>query len=140
MRARAIAQSQNQPKKISMLLSDLGDVALAQRRFEEARSLYQQALDIKIEFGDRYSQASTYNGLGLLAEAQENYEEASSQLLKALEIFVEFDDSHNIKIVKNNLKRIYQITQSAALLSAVATTLKTSIEEVQASFQANDEP
>jgi hypothetical protein len=37
---------------------------------------YQQALQIDIEFGDRYSQALTYGQLGLLAVAEEQLEEA----------------------------------------------------------------
>ncbi|MEG3438506.1 CHAT domain-containing protein, partial [Pannus brasiliensis CCIBt3594] len=43
----------------------LGRVAQELREFEEARENYRQALAIKVEFGDRYSQASTYHQLGI---------------------------------------------------------------------------
>jgi tetratricopeptide (TPR) repeat protein len=55
---------------------NLGRVAQELREFEEARRNYQQALEINIEFGDRYSQASTYFCLGSLAEAEGNLPEA----------------------------------------------------------------
>jgi hypothetical protein len=35
----------------------LGNVAQDLREYDQARDYYQQALEIKIEFGDRYSQA-----------------------------------------------------------------------------------
>ncbi|MBD2411100.1 hypothetical protein H6H01_10215 [Nostoc calcicola FACHB-3891] len=49
---------------------------------------------IKIEFGDRYSQALTYHALGTLAKAEENYAEARVNLLTALEIYVEYKDEY----------------------------------------------
>jgi predicted RNase H-like HicB family nuclease len=66
------------------------EVAQALREFEEARRNYQQALQIYIEFGDRYSQALTYHALGTLAKAEENYAEARANLQTALEIYVEY--------------------------------------------------
>ncbi|NJL40968.1 MAG: tetratricopeptide repeat protein [Leptolyngbyaceae cyanobacterium RM2_2_4] len=60
------------------------------RQFEQAQQHYQQALQIYVEFGDRFSQAHTYGQLGLLAEAEGNPAEARTYLQQALEIFVEF--------------------------------------------------
>jgi tetratricopeptide (TPR) repeat protein len=45
----------------------LGIVAQALREFEQARRNYQQALQINIEFGDRYL-CSTYHQLGRVAQ------------------------------------------------------------------------
>ncbi len=42
---------------------NLGSVAQELREYEQARTHYQQALDIYIEFNDRYEQAGTYHNL-----------------------------------------------------------------------------
>jgi tetratricopeptide (TPR) repeat protein len=76
------------------------------REYAQARNYYQQALSIKIEFGDRYSQASTYHGLGALAEAQEDYTKARTNLQKALEIYVEYKDEYWGNIARENLERL----------------------------------
>ncbi|WP_245894880.1 tetratricopeptide repeat protein, partial [Nostoc cycadae] len=54
----------------------LGIVAQELREFEQARRNYQQALDIKIEYGDRYSCASTYGQMGIVAQELGEFEEA----------------------------------------------------------------
>jgi tetratricopeptide (TPR) repeat protein len=70
----------------------LGKVAAEQRQYEEARNYYQQALQIAIEFGDRYEQARTYHNLGNVAQGQQQYKEAHDYYQKALQLFIEFDD------------------------------------------------
>ncbi|PZO22885.1 MAG: hypothetical protein DCF25_01920 [Leptolyngbya foveolarum] len=117
----------------------MGRVAQELRDFEQARSHFQQALDIQIEFSDRYSQASTYNQLGNIEREQENYTKAKAPLLKALEIFAEFSDEHSANIVLNNLKAVYQATQDDALISAVAALYENATpEEVQSLFTTTD--
>ncbi|HAG80794.1 MAG TPA: hypothetical protein DCL61_06405, partial [Cyanobacteria bacterium UBA12227] len=81
-------------------------VAQEMREYEQARAYYQQALDIYLEFGDRYSCAKTYHGLGLLAEAQEDYAEARANLQKALEIYVEFKDEYWAGVAREVLERL----------------------------------
>ncbi len=65
------------------------------REYEQARSHYQKALDIKVEFNDRYSQASTYHQLGMVAQKLREYEQARSHYQKALDITVEFNDRYS---------------------------------------------
>lgn len=84
----------------------MGIVAQEMREYAQARDFYQQALSIKIEFGDRYSQAETYGQLGLLAEAQEDYTEARTNLQKALEIYVEYKDEYWGNIAREILERL----------------------------------
>ncbi|MEO1684154.1 MAG: tetratricopeptide repeat protein, partial [Cyanobacteria bacterium J06631_12] len=118
----------------------LGSVAEELREYEQARSHYQQALDIKIEYNDRYSQASTYGQLGLLAETQEDYAQAQKHLQQALEIFVEFNDEHSAGVAVSNLIRIYGETQDNSLLTDVAQCLNATVEEVTQIFnQLNSE-
>ena len=113
----------------------MGIVAQELREYDQARQDYQQALQICIEFGDRYSQASTYGQLGLLAEAEEKPEEAVQNLLKVLEVFVEFKDNHSIAIALNNIKHIYQSNPSDQLLSAIGQAIGCSEAEVLQLFE-----
>ncbi|MEA5516346.1 tetratricopeptide repeat protein, partial [Nodularia sp. UHCC 0506] len=76
------------------------------REYEEARRNYQQALNIKIEYGDRYEQASTYGQLGLLAAAEENYPEARANLQTALDIYVEYQDEYYAAMTRENLDKL----------------------------------
>ena len=84
----------------------LGMVAQAQREFSEARKNYNKALELKIEFDDRYLQAKTYHQLGMVAEEQREFEEARKNYNKALAIFIEFDDRYAQEIVLGSLKRL----------------------------------
>ena len=110
-------------------------VAQELREYEQARKDYQQALEIQIEYNDRYSQAGTYGQLGLLAEAEEKPEEAIQHLLKALEVFSEFGDNHSMAITTLHLKRLYQSHSSDQLLSAIGQAIGCSEAEVLQLFE-----
>jgi tetratricopeptide (TPR) repeat protein len=73
----------------------LGMVAQAQRQWAEAEAYYKKALEIYVEFKDRYSQASTYHQLGMVAQAQRQWAEAEAYYKKALEIKIEFKDRYS---------------------------------------------
>ncbi len=74
---------------------NLGWVAQDLREFEEARRNYQQALQIKIDFGDRYSCASTYHQLGWVAQDLREFEEARRNYQQALQIKIDFGDRYS---------------------------------------------
>ncbi|OCQ91891.1 hypothetical protein BCR12_02030 [Limnothrix sp. P13C2] len=89
----------------------LGIVAHDLREFAEARRCYQQALEIFIKFGDRYSQASTYHQLGMVAYDLREFAEARRCSQRALEIYIEFgdryaqaDNYHNLGAVAEELR------------------------------------
>jgi tetratricopeptide (TPR) repeat protein len=73
------------------ILHRLGMVAHDQRQYKQAEEYYKKALEIKIEYKDRYEQASTYHELGIVAQAQRQYKQAKEYYKKALEIFIEFN-------------------------------------------------
>ena len=50
------------------------------------KNYYKQALQIKIDFNDRFSQASTYHQLGFVAQQQRQWEQARQYLLETLKI------------------------------------------------------
>ena len=116
----------------------MGIVAQALREYEEARRNYQQALEIYIEFGDRYSQASTLNQLGLVAQYTENFKEALNYFLQALEIFIQFEDNHNGAIVCRNLGKLYNQTQDETLLTTAANHLNTTPDALRQLFTQTD--
>ncbi|MEE9553477.1 MAG: tetratricopeptide repeat protein [candidate division Zixibacteria bacterium] len=82
-------------KLSASIYHQLGTVAYELREFDEARSNYQKALEIKIEIKDRYSQASTYHQLGIIAQELREFEEARSNYRRALEIKIEFEDRYS---------------------------------------------
>ena len=110
-------------------------VAQALREYEQAQSHYQQALDIYIEYNDRYEQAGTYHQLGMVAEELREYEQAQKHYQQALEIFIEFQDQHNAAIVMRSLARIYKTSQDDSLLTGVAQCSNSTVEEVAQIFE-----
>ncbi len=79
----------------AVVYHQLGYVAQEQRRWEEAEGAYRRALALKVEFNDRYSQASTYHQLGIVAAEQRRWEEAEGAYRQALALFVEFNDRYS---------------------------------------------
>ena len=110
---------------------NLGYVAQEQRQWEQAEQYYQQALQIYIEYNDRYAQAITYGQLGLLEQERLQWSQARDYLLRALEIFIAFEDDHYIGITISNLADIWKASGDANLPAAVATALGTSIGETE---------
>ncbi|TYT68928.1 tetratricopeptide repeat protein, partial [Microcystis aeruginosa] len=75
-------------------LHQLGMVAAELREWEQARSYYQQALEIYIEYGARYEQAKTLHQLGRVAQELREWEQARSYYQQAIEIFIEYGDRY----------------------------------------------
>ncbi|MEM9275152.1 MAG: tetratricopeptide repeat protein, partial [Cyanobacteria bacterium P01_F01_bin.143] len=93
------------------LLCELGGAYLSRRKFIRAREYYQQALNIKIEYGDRHSQASTYHQLGIVTQELREYETAREYYQQALDIDIEYGDRyeqaathHQLGYVAQNLR------------------------------------
>jgi tetratricopeptide (TPR) repeat protein len=84
-------------------------VAQELREWAEARRYYQQALDIFIEFNDRYAQAGTYACLGILAAAEEDYAAARANYQQALERYLEFGDDRLADFVRQQLEKLLGI-------------------------------
>ncbi|MEO0768539.1 MAG: tetratricopeptide repeat protein [Cyanobacteria bacterium J06649_4] len=93
--AMELAEAKERLPQMSILLADLGDVALAERQFEKAREYYQQSLSIDKEKDNRYGQASTCHQLGIVAQKLREYEQARSHYLQALTIKEEFNDRYS---------------------------------------------
>lgn len=122
---------------IAAIYHQLGRVAQQLREWEQARQHYQQALEIKIEYGERYEQAVTYYNLGMVAEALEELEEAKTNYLQALQLDVEFNNQDSLDISLRNLARFYQATQDESLLTAVASILRVTVEEIKEKLLSN---
>jgi len=74
---------------------NLGRIAEESRQYQQAHDYYQQALEIKIEYDDRYSQADTYHQLGRIAEELRQYQKSNKYYQKSLEICIEYDDRYS---------------------------------------------
>jgi tetratricopeptide (TPR) repeat protein len=111
----------------------LGTVAEEQRQWAQAEQYYQQALQISVDFNDRYSQASTYHQLGRVTEEQRQWAQARAYFLQALEIFVapETEDAYSAGIVLNSLARLWQTSGDSDLPAALASTMGITGEEAE---------
>ncbi len=72
----------------------LGVMAQEQRQWLQAEQYYQQALQINIEYNDRYSQADTYHQLGFVAQEQRQWSQAEQYYQQALRIYMEYNDRY----------------------------------------------
>ncbi|MEW6349111.1 MAG: tetratricopeptide repeat protein, partial [Thermodesulfobacteriota bacterium] len=86
----------------------LGMVAQEQRQWAQAEQHYQQALQIYIEFNDRYSQASTYHNLGAVAQAQRQWAQAEQHYQQALQICIECKDRYDQARIYHQLGMVAQ--------------------------------
>jgi len=87
---------------------NLGLVAQEQRQWEQAEAYYQQALQIDIEYQDRYAQASTYHQLGVVAQEQRQWEQAEQYHRQALQIYIEYQDRYAQADTYHNLGNLAQ--------------------------------
>ncbi len=84
----------------------LGNVALELREYDQAKDYYQQALDLFIEFGARFSQAHTYGQLGIVAHELREYEQAGNYYQQALDLFIEYGDHFEQARTYHNLGNV----------------------------------
>ncbi|MFM6438274.1 MAG: tetratricopeptide repeat protein, partial [Microcystis panniformis] len=114
----------------------LGYLAEQLREWEQARSYYQQAIEIKIEYGDRYEQAGTLHQLGGVAEGVGELSQAKSYYLQALQIWAEFKDSYAIQTYSLPcLVDLYQQTQDEEIFVAAADILGVGVEDSNSHFE-----
>jgi tetratricopeptide (TPR) repeat protein len=73
-------------------IKGLGDVALAQSRYQEATERYQQALPTYRQTGDRLGEAHALQGLGGVALQQVRFQEATEHHQQALPIYRQIGD------------------------------------------------
>ncbi|HZU68781.1 MAG TPA: CHAT domain-containing protein [Ktedonobacteraceae bacterium] len=71
----------------SLLLGEMGDIALLQGHYPQAREAYEAALAIVTPLRDTHAQAVLMGQLGILASEQRRYAEARLHLATAQEIF-----------------------------------------------------
>src|SRR5262249_15203799 len=92
---------------------------------------YRQALQIKIEVGDRYWQASTYHQLGVVAREQRRWGGGRGGFLTALGVFAEAKDGHNLGIGLSRLARVWGEARDLPVVSAIAAILGAETGEIE---------
>ncbi|HEX8736911.1 MAG TPA: tetratricopeptide repeat protein, partial [Pyrinomonadaceae bacterium] len=90
-------------QKSATIYHQLGTVAQEEYKYEKAEEYYQQALEIEIEFNDRYLQASTLHQLGVTAKELKDWEKAEVYFQKSLEIEIEFGNRYGQAYSFHNL-------------------------------------
>ena len=110
--AQAQQNKETEPRLKQILIANtyhnLGLVAQKLRKYPEAQDYYQQALNIKIEYEDRYSQADTYNNLGQVNQELRKYPEAQDCYQQALNIKIEYEDRYSQADIYHNLGYVAQ--------------------------------
>ena len=101
-------EHETEEKMKASIYHNLGMVAQGQRQWQQAEQHYQQALDIKIEFNDRYEQARTYHQLGRVAQEQRQWQQAEQHYQQALDIKIEFNDRYSQASTYHQLGRVAQ--------------------------------
>jgi len=81
-------------------------VAQEQRQWAQAEAHYQQALALKIEFNDRYSQALTLHALGSVSIEQQEYQQAENYFHQVIERYIEFNERYWLASAYHQLGRI----------------------------------
>ena len=106
-------------------------VAHVQQQWAAAERSYQEALQIKIEFNDRYSQALTLHQLGRVAEDQRQWDQAVAYVLPAAAIWASYND-HQLGLALRTLVRLRQAGGQGDIAARLAETLEISMEESEA--------
>jgi tetratricopeptide (TPR) repeat protein len=110
----------------------LGLIARELGEWSQAQQNHQQALKIAVECGDRISQAEIYHNLEKIAEELGEWDEAKANYLQVLQIVAEFNDEDYLKNLSlPRLAHFYQTTQDESILTAAASILKTTVEELK---------
>jgi tetratricopeptide (TPR) repeat protein len=86
----------------------LGRVAGGQRQWTQAEEYYKKALQIYIDFKDRYEQADVYHQLGRVAQGQRQWTQAEEYYKKALQIKIDFNDRYAQAVTYHNLGAVAQ--------------------------------
>lgn len=126
------ADAQTKASWKATVYHQLGRVAQEQRQWVQAEAHYQQALALKIEFNDRYSQASTYHQLGRVAEEQEQWQQAYGYYLKDCGITAEFKDDYGLEITRGSLCRLWQAHPDETVLPTLALALGITVDAARA--------
>ena len=106
-RAAENAGAQRDSATVARALTNLGLVAWRQGRFDEAKSIGERALAVKLRLGLKDDLAKSFNALGMLAEDRGDLDESRQRLTEALASAEAVRDSGYIAKIRGNLGRTY---------------------------------
>jgi tetratricopeptide (TPR) repeat protein len=90
------------------ILHDLGNIARQQRRFDEAKTAYNEALEIALAFDDHLEAAAITLQLGTVALAQRHFDDADAAYRQALKVHIDFGDRDGAASAYYQLGRVAQ--------------------------------
>jgi tetratricopeptide (TPR) repeat protein len=88
------------------IYQQLGSVAVERRQWEQAEQYYQQALQLNIEFNNRYNQASYYLNLGNVARQQRQWQQAEAHYQQALQIYIKDNKRYELAKIFGGLGNV----------------------------------
>lgn len=118
---------------------NLGMVPFEERKWEEARRNYEEALGIYQEYKDRYEQAGVYHQLGRVAEEERKWEEASGDFVLAWQIFAEFKDAYYSDMAMRSLKRLWGECEDDRVRERITEGVGVTVEELEKVFGEDEE-
>ncbi len=105
--ARAIYERQDAPLQQALAIANIGRVTMRIGRLEEAQLLYDRALRIQVEAGDRYDRRHTLILLAGLCRQRGQLDRAEELFQEALELARALGDRGRVGSCLNNLAGVY---------------------------------
>ncbi len=99
-------KDQQKAMLLSSLFHNLGIIAQEQRQWAAAEGYYKEALQIQIDFNDRYGLSSTLHQLGFVAQEQRQWAAAEGYYKEALQIQIDFNDRYSQALTLQQLGKI----------------------------------
>ncbi|MGL5831877.1 MAG: tetratricopeptide repeat protein, partial [Waterburya sp.] len=91
------------------------------------------ALDIYIEYGDRFSQARTLHNLGSIAQQLKEFQQAREYYQQALDIYIEYGDRYS------QASSYFQLGKVAEELEELEQAKSCYLKDLEFSAESNDE-
>ena len=98
----------------SSIYHSLGRVAQEQRQWAQAEAYYRQALQLYLDYNDRYAQASVYHSLGRVAQEQRQWAQAEAYYRQALQLYLDYNDRYAQASVYYSLGQVAQEQEKRA--------------------------
>lgn len=95
-------------------LNNIGQIYSNQGQYEKALTLYQQALAIYKEIGNRLGEAITLNNIGQIYDNLRQYEQAIKFHQQALAIYKEVGDKAGSGVALSNIGQVYEQQNKSA--------------------------
>ena len=125
-------QAKDTPSGLALWAFNLGRVAQPERDFTQARSYYEQSLEILLKLGDEYGAAGSYHQLGRVAQEEGDLQTALSLYGKAFVALDSLNDPHSSGIAMRSIKSLLpELSASDTTLSQLLSQSGLSPDQIK---------